>query len=613
MTLGNTLSKSITGQGKTNRVIATKTDVQPLVTVSIAELDLVNLPKLRTTRYLYDSFILGHSINGLLGMGQILDEFESGNSSNWTSSGLTVSDDSGTVRVGSGSMQLDAASVTVLSNIVFMLNEDGNNTDEEALLSLTDTNVSYSSGKLSQAADFNGTTSKQEQTGASFSEIDVGGAWSVSFWASKDGSNVQGCFLEVNDGTYWFAIEHDGAALKVDYDTSSYGAAGTFASSAFSVNNQFYHVVLTYTSLGPDFGTPEMKCYIDGTLITTGYPGALTGFTTSKVLIGTNDLSSSDFLSGSVDQMIWFDKTLDSSEVSTLYNSGSGQVVFSSTPGYDLTSTQSFGDISTETGAASGTPSQGTIGLWVYSPNTTLMTSVTLQIGSSSSDYVEMSGKEYTSVESYSDWASLSFALNEGWNYYMFDLDGGSVTGTPDWTSVDYAKISLGGYDSSTFYVDYFTVSASNYIGLNGLGDRRSSASVQAIAVPNNTWKTYFSSLENQFFYDSTNSTATKTDNSGISFTTGQVAQSKSLALPSANIASATFIIDTTQVTNPGNLTFYLSADGGSNWEQVTLNTGHTFTNQGTDLKCRVVASGTASISIRDSNNIKRGWGIVFS
>ena len=135
-----------------------------------------------------------------------------------------------------------------------------------------------------------------------------------------------------------------------------------------------------------------------------------------------------------------------------------------------ISSTQVLGDLSTETGTASGTPTQGTFGIWVYVTNSTDITSMSLKIGSSASDYIETTGVEFGSSETYSD---ETFTLRDGWNYIVFRNNNGSVIGTPDWTNVDFTELTIVKATSSgTLYLDYFTISKSDSIGLNGLGLR---------------------------------------------------------------------------------------------------------------------------------------------
>lgn len=64
---------------------------------------------------------------------------------------------------------------------------------------------------------------------------------------------------------------------------------------------------------------------------------------------------------------------------------------------------------------------------------------------------------------------------------------------------------------------------------------------------------------------------------------------------------NATVIIRTNYIINPQNLRFFLSADGGSNWEEAYLNETHTFTNTGTDLKLKIVGVN-AEIKVDDDD-----------
>jgi hypothetical protein len=82
-----------------------------------------------------------------------------------------------------------------------------------------------------------------------------------------------------------------------------------------------------------------------------------------------------------------------------------------------------------------------------------------------------------------------------------------------------------------------------------------------------------------------------------LEFTTGEVAVSKECAFNDGTITRATMnLTPVTGVTT--DLTLELTADGGSNWESVTLSVEHTFTNTGNDLRFRLTASGTVSLSL---------------
>lgn len=148
---------------------------------------------------------------------------------------------------------------------------------------------------------------------------------------------------------------------------------------------------------------------------------------------------------------------------------GSMKLEWSSTGTGTLTNTTSLGDISDYTGAASGTPTKGTFGLWIWVSTANDVTAITLRIGSSATDYIETSAISFAGAQTYS---GETFTLQQGWNYIMFRNSLGTVTGTPDWTAVDYTRLEITTADDKIAYLDYFTVSKSNVIGLNGVGKR---------------------------------------------------------------------------------------------------------------------------------------------
>jgi len=60
----------------------------------------------------------------------------------------------------------------------------------------------------------------------------------------------------------------------------------------------------------------------------------------------------------------------------------------------------------------------------------------------------------------------------------------------------------------------------------------------------------------------------------------------------SQTVVSAKLIVDDSD-SNLSSATLYLSADSGSNWEEVTNNTWHNFTNTGNDLRWKIFISLT--------------------
>ena len=157
------------------------------------------------------------------------------------------------------------------------------------------------------------------------------------------------------------------------------------------------------------------------------------------------------------------------SDSSTFIVGAKSMKLVSSSTSWAAASTQSLGDLSAYTAQASGHPTTGTVGVWVYCTSATDIISVSLSIGSSASNFTTVAGvKSYTN----STGAGAGFTCRAGWNYYVFRLKNGTEFGTPDWTHVSYALLSFSGANGVTNYIDYLTVGQGDSIGLNGLGGR---------------------------------------------------------------------------------------------------------------------------------------------
>jgi hypothetical protein len=137
-----------------------------------------------------------------------------------------------------------------------------------------------------------------------------------------------------------------------------------------------------------------------------------------------------------------------------------------------LINTTSRGDLS-----AYLTNTTGVVGIWIYVSSTTNITAITLRIGSSAGNYCQVSGV-ICGV------GTLAFPAT-GWNYVIFRLSTGTITGSPDWTAVDYTRLAFT-FDTSPgspFYLDYHTCGDGDIIGLNGLGER-----LTTLSTTTTTW-----------------------------------------------------------------------------------------------------------------------------
>lgn len=116
--------------------------------------------------------------------------------------------------------------------------------------------------------------------------------------------------------------------------------------------------------------------------------------------------------------------TVDTSD----YLEGTSSGVFPCTGAGTSTFTASptASDVDELTGASTGTPTKGFLMLWAEPDDYTKITSITLRIGSDSSNYVSV---------------TLPNPTSNTWQYLKEKLTKGTVTGTPVWTACNYIAI----------------------------------------------------------------------------------------------------------------------------------------------------------------------------
>lgn len=124
------------------------------------------------------------------------------------------------------------------------------------------------------------------------------------------------------------------------------------------------------------------------------------------------------------------------------------------------------------------------------------------------------------------------------------------------------------------------------------LGSAGTSETIHSVVNYNNIMYERF----NFTTYDDTGSTTAtwNTTDEKCTFTSGQIAQSLSVDYNNGTITTAK--LTSTEVS--GSFTYEMTADG-TNWEEVTSGTAHTFTDTGTDLRWRATedAASTGEIS----------------
>jgi hypothetical protein len=139
-------------------------------------------------------------------------------------------------------------------------------------------------------------------------------SYSVIAWIKRTANgNYQIIFAHDDSGIGWaFYMSSTGQIRVVHQFVADVGTTATITDA------NWHHVVLTY-------GSGTAKIYIDGSLSATLSLGAFNTPSTSKELIGANNSASPQgFFNDSVDQIGYANSILTASDVTLIYNGGSG-------------------------------------------------------------------------------------------------------------------------------------------------------------------------------------------------------------------------------------------------------------------------------------------------
>ena len=186
-----------------------------------------------------------------------------------------------------------------------------------------------STGKIgSYAWTFDGSTGYASTTRivAGFSKM------TLSAWVYSTGGSVtdeyifsEGKYFS-NDWTVGFKRENGNLRFWVS-NTGGDLNGGITSDSSFTANT-WHHVVVLYDGSGST-NADKLKLYVDNTqktltyTIQNGFPATLRTASNNVSYIGNNDGNSNWFI-GKIDDMSIWNRVLSASEISTLYNSGSG-------------------------------------------------------------------------------------------------------------------------------------------------------------------------------------------------------------------------------------------------------------------------------------------------
>lgn len=188
-------------------------------------------------------------------------------------------------------------------------------------------------------------------------------------------------------------VEYDVEAVSYDkiFDKKLISDTWADVDSRYVINS-FVNSTVNYNQ------TVDNLDYADNTAIQAEWIESGTG--------SNPTISSGDFMEG------------DASAVFTW--TGSGTAIFSGTP--------TAVDLSDLVGVASGTPTEGSLMIWRNPADYTAISSFKIRIGSDSSNYAEL---------------TFTVPTSNDWAYASVKFANATITGTPNWTAVDYLQVRI--------------------------------------------------------------------------------------------------------------------------------------------------------------------------
>jgi hypothetical protein len=190
--------------------------------------------------------------------------------------------------------------------------------------------LTYSSGKSGNAFTFNGTTGLIELPNSSF---DFMGDFSISAWVKIPSTPSTSGYIFSNYNfdvvTSYGYVLYINTNRTISFFVGALAGTSTVTSTTALALNTWYHITVRRDSV-----TKSNYLYINGTLeaqaintgLTIGY-GTLAIQPTIGAQRNNNQgvLSVSNFLNGNIDEVNLWNKALTATEVTQLYNAGTGK------------------------------------------------------------------------------------------------------------------------------------------------------------------------------------------------------------------------------------------------------------------------------------------------
>lgn len=203
----------------------------------------------------------------------------------------------------------NTTSAVPITGLVSYYKLESNSNDSQGSNNGTDTSVTYASGKVSNAAVYNGTTSKTIIGNPANLQLNTG---SISCWikTSSAGSSYRSIFGKT-DAYNMFLVD----GVLIVYNWGSYGGSGAKSTGVNLNDGLWHHLVFVFES-----GTANNFIYLDGVLILTFSMSVSNQ--SNNVCIGSSN--SSQYLNGLIDEANVYNVKLTQNQIDILYNLGTG-------------------------------------------------------------------------------------------------------------------------------------------------------------------------------------------------------------------------------------------------------------------------------------------------
>ena len=197
-------------------------------------------------------------------------------------------------------------------------------TDEINSHTLTNNNgVTFTAGKHNNAFTFDAASSQYLSTSDSddWNLMDTDNNYTISLWfqlATKDPASQCMFIYHIEDANNYWGFNYDDSSDSVSFKSRSGGTViGEVSGGATIDDTNYHHVVLT--KQGDDF-----TFYLDGSSYLT-FSKTASDIFSGDLQLGMGDASWDAYMDGQIDEpAIWKGHCMSASEVSALYNSGTG-------------------------------------------------------------------------------------------------------------------------------------------------------------------------------------------------------------------------------------------------------------------------------------------------